>query len=85
MNTFKTTAFLAIVSLGAIATNIKPANAQLGTNPWNGNIHDTSECAGYNSCYANQYGEVFGSNNWNDDYHYGYDQQGNTYYQLQQF
>jgi|GEM_PF-5359757 len=84
MKSIKTTAILTLVSLGTIASaTIKPASAQTGTDPWTGNTYNTSECAGYNSCYSNQYGEVFGSNNWNDPYHYQYDDYGNEYHQLQ--
>lgn len=84
MKLLQTTAVLTLVSLGAIATNIGSASAQTGVDPWTGNTYDTSECAGYNSCYVDNYGDVYGSNNWEDPYHYGYDANGGEYHQLQQ-
>jgi|GEM_PF-3536667 len=57
--------------------------AGTGYNPWTGNTHDTSEYPSYNTYYVDQYGEVHGSDNWEDPYHYQYDEAGNTYYQLQ--
>lgn len=85
MKSIKTTAILALVSLSAVATGIKPASGQTGYDPWNGNTYDTSECAGYNSCYVDNYGTIYGSNNWEDPYHYDYDNQGGEYHQLQQY
>ena len=83
MKLIKTTSILAL-SIGAIASAaVKPVSAQTGYNPWTGNTYDTSECYYSNSCYVDQYGDVYGSDNWNDPYDYQYDSSGNTYYQLQ--
>lgn len=83
MKLIKFAALSTLISLSAISTRIESASAQTGIDPWNGNSYDTSECAAYNSCYVDQYGDVFGSNNWEDPYHYQYDSYGNEYRQLQ--
>ncbi len=84
MKSIKTTALLALISLGAIASGIKPALAQTGIDPWTGNTYDTSGCAAYNSCYVDGYGDVYGSDNYADPYSYTYDD-NSWYNQLDQY
>ena len=74
MKSIKTNALLAaVVSLGAIASTIRPASAQTGYDMWTGNTYDTSNCSGYSSCYVDGYGDVYGSNNPYDPGSYTYD------------
>ena len=73
MKSIRTTALLTLVSLTAIATGIKPASAQTGYDMWSGNTYDTSNCAGYNSCYVDNYGDVYGSDNYYNPGSYTWD------------
>ena len=84
MKSFKTTALLtALISLSAITTTvIKPASAQTGYDPYSGLNYDTSDCAGYNSCYVDNWGGLHGSDNLQDPYDYTYDD-SSYYIQLQ--
>lgn len=73
MKSLKITATIALVSLGAIATGVKPASAQTGYDMWTDTTYDTSNCSGYSSCYVDGYGDVYGSNDAYDPGSYGYD------------
>ncbi len=70
MKSIKITAILALVSLSAIATAVKPASAQTGTDPWNGNVYDISKCGYSNSAFVDRWGTVYCSDELPDDYTY---------------
>ena len=73
MKSIKITAVLALISLSAIPMEIEPASAQNGYDLWTDTTYDTSNCSGYSSCYVDNYGTVYGSNDAYDPGSYGYD------------
>lgn len=61
MKSIKTTALLAVLSLGTL-TAIEPASAQPGYDMWTDTTVDTTNCQGHTSCWVNGWGEVTGTN-----------------------
>ncbi|MBE9044829.1 hypothetical protein IQ255_10485 [Pleurocapsales cyanobacterium LEGE 10410] len=84
MKSIKTTAILTLVSLGAIASGVKPASAQTGINPHTGEVYDTSHCLLYNNAYVDSYGNVTCSMSPSGSSGYYYHQGGNRQTQLDQ-
>ena len=72
MKSIKSTALLTLISLGTL-TAVEPASAQTGYDMWSDTTYDTSNCAGYSSCYVDGYGDVYGSSDAYDPGSYGYD------------
>lgn len=54
---------LGLAAFSALTGMAQPASAQTIYDPWSNMSYDATDCysAGYNSCYVDNYGDVYGS------------------------